>query len=281
MLGRGVTIEPGAGQGGTERGSEVSRVLDQVLDEAAPAPVLRPVRLATKAEEVADRLITAVAVGEFLPGDRLPVERELARMLGVSRPSVREAISRLQAAGIVRIRRGRLGGAYVCESWTSASAAAVRRTLLPRWDELEQLFDVRGLVEEMVARTAAQRRTDEDIKRIRHALEMYASARTVREEHTADTAFHQAVSDATGNPQIVALSREMLTRVTLGLAIEPCDDDPRVYERAMREHTAMGEAIIAGEAERAGEIAREHFTITARTLREALSRGMESAEAGQ
>jgi DNA-binding FadR family transcriptional regulator len=249
-------------------------VLEQVLDESAPAPVLRPVRIPTAAIEVADQLITAVAVGEFLPGDRLPVERELAQMLGVSRPSVREAISRLQAAGIVEIRRGRLGGTYVRESWTEASAAAVRRTLLPRWDEFEQLFDLRGLVEEMVARTAAARRKDEDIEQIRQALARYESARSVREEHSADNAFHQAVVNATGNPQIVALSRDLLTRVTLGLAVEPWTEDPSVYERTMREHIMLGEAIIAGEVEHAGEIAREHFTITAHTLREALSRGV-------
>jgi GntR family transcriptional repressor for pyruvate dehydrogenase complex len=257
---------------------ELFRVITQVLDEGAPAPLLGPVRVSTAAEEVADRLITAVAVGEFLPGDRLPVERELARLLGVSRPTVREAISRLQAAGVVDIRRGRLGGTYVRDSWTEVSAPAVRRTLLPRWPEFEQLFDLRGLVEEMVARTAAQRRRPEHIERIRSAVEAYESAETGREMHAADTAFHQAVLDATGNPQIIALSRALLTRVALGLPIEPNTDVREVHERALREHSAIAHAIVAGDVELAGEIAREHFTITADTLREALSRGMAAEE---
>jgi DNA-binding FadR family transcriptional regulator len=92
--------------------------------------------------------------------------------------------------------------------------------------------------------------------------------------HAADTAFHQAVLDATGNPQIVALSRALLTRVALGLPIEPHEDVREVHERAVREHTAIARAIVAGDVELAGEVAREHFTITADTLREALSRGM-------
>jgi DNA-binding FadR family transcriptional regulator len=257
---------------------ELFRVLTQALDEGTPAPLLGPVRVSTASEEVSDRLITAVAVGEFLPGDRLPVERELARLLGVSRPTVREAISRLHAAGIVEIRRGRLGGTYVRDSWTEVSAPAVRRTLLPRWPEFEQLFDLRGLVEEMVARTAAQRRRPEHIDQIRSAVEAYESAETGREMHAADTAFHQAVLDATGNPQIVALSRALLTRVALGLPIEPHEDVREVHERALREHSAIAHAIAAGEVERAGAIAREHFTITADTLREVLSRGMAAEE---
>jgi DNA-binding FadR family transcriptional regulator len=228
----------------------------------------------TAADEVADRLITAVAIGEYLPGDRLPSERELAAMLGVGRSTVREAIGRLLASGVVDIRRGRQGGAYVLESWTRASARAVRRTLLPRWAELEQLFDMRCLVEGMVARVAAQRRRDEDVERMRAALATFAAAGSPQEKHAADIAIHQAVLGATQNPQIAGLSRDLLARVGLGIPIEPYDSEPAVYQRALAEHTALCEAVAAGDAERAGEIAQAHFTITNEALREVLSRGL-------
>lgn len=234
--------------------------------------MLRPVRLPTAAAEVADRLITAIAIGEYLPGDRLPPERELAQILGVSRSTVREASGRLLAAGIIDIRRGRQGGAYVQESWTGASAEAVRRTLLPRWAELEQLFDLRCLVEGMVARVAAQRRLDDDIARIGEALATFAVASTRREKHAGDIAFHAAVVAAAGNPQITALSRDLLTRVSLGFPIEPYDDSPAVYTRALAEHTALFEAISAGDVERAGALAQEHFTISNEAVRDVLSR---------
>jgi DNA-binding FadR family transcriptional regulator len=250
-----------------------------VLDGAAPGTVLRPVRLPTAAAEVADRLITAIAIGEYLPGERLPAERELAQILDVSRSTVREAVGRLLAVGIVDIRRGRQGGTYVRESWTGASAEAVRRTLLPRWTEMEQLFDLRCLVEGMIARVAAQRRTGEDIERMRGALGGYASAQTQRQEHAADIAFHQAVVAATRNSQIAALRRDLLTRVSLGFPVEPYDGAPAVYRRALGEHTALYEAIAAGNAERAGQIAQSHFSITNETLREVLSRGL-AAEPG-
>lgn len=234
--------------------------------------MLRPVRVPTAAAEVADRLITAIAIGEYLPGDRLPSERELAQILGVSRSTVREASGRLLASGIIDIRRGRQGGSYVQETWTGASAEAVRRTLLPRWAELEQLFDLRCLVEGMVARVAAQRRLDDDVTRIREALATFAAASTRNEKHAADIAFHAAVVTATRNPQITALSRDLLTRVSLGFPIEPYDDSPAVYRRALTEHTALFEAISAGDGERAGALAQEHFTITNEAVRDVLFR---------
>src|SRR5262245_7720545 len=221
---------------------EYARVLDQVLDESAPGPVLRPVRLPTAAAEVADRLVTAIALGEYLPGERLPPERELAQILGVSRSTVREASGRLLAVGIVDIRRGRQGGTYVRESWTGASAEAVRRTLLPRWEEMEQLFDLRCLVEGMVARVAAQRRRAEDVAAMREAIAMLGSAETEHRKHAADIAFHHAVVAATRNPQIAGLSRDLLTRVSLGFPVEPFDRDPGVYRRALAEHTALCDA---------------------------------------
>jgi GntR family transcriptional repressor for pyruvate dehydrogenase complex len=251
---------------------EYARVLDQVLDDASPHRALRPVRVPTAAAEVADRLVTAIALGEYLPGERLPSERDLAALLGVSRSTIREASGRLLAAGLVDVRRGRQGGIYVRERWTAESAEAVRRTLLPRWDEMEQLFDLRCLVEGMVARTAAQRRGAEDIARMRAALDRLASAGTPYQEHAADITFHQTVVAATHNPQIAGLSHELLTKVSLGLPIEPFDSDPEVCARALREHTQMCEAIEAGDADRAGSLAQGHFTITNEAVRDALFR---------
>lgn len=252
---------------------DLSRVLSRVLDDAAQPSPLGPVRVHSVATEVADRLMTAVAIGDYLPGERLPGERELASILDVSRATVREAIGRLQAVGIVEIRRGRTGGAYIRASWTDTTASAVRRTLLPRWPEMEQLFDVRRLVEGLVARTAALRRTEEDLATMRLALDAYAKARTPAEEQAADAAFHGAVLAATGNPRISALSRDLLTRVSLGFPVEPYGEDaPEDYRRALIEHRKIYEAIAAGDAEQAGSLAEEHFTLTADMMRDMLRR---------
>lgn len=237
-----------------------------------------PVRPASAVDEVSDRLLTAVALGDFLPGERLPGERELARLLAVSRSTVHAALGRLRLAGVVETRRGRSGGAFVLASWAAASGAAVQRTLGSRRPELEQLLDLRGLVEGMVARVAAERRTPADIERLREALSAFARAGTPAEEHAADTAIHAAVLAATGNPQIVALSLDLLARVSSGFAIEPYSRE--VYARALAEHTALVTAVVDGAAEAAGSVARDHFSMTARQLRQVMSRGEPPADDG-
>ncbi|MFE2429024.1 FCD domain-containing protein [Streptomyces sp. NPDC059373] len=83
------------------------------------------------------------------------------------------------------------------------------------------------------------------------------------------------VCQATGNPQIAGLSRDLLTKVSLGFPIEPWGrGEPSTFRRALREHTELYEAIAAGEPDRAAELAREHFAITAGMIREVLTRGL-------
>jgi DNA-binding FadR family transcriptional regulator len=248
-------------------------MLDRALLGGAPSPELGPVRVRSAVDEVSDRLLTAIAVGDFLPGERLPAERELIQLLRVSRPTVREAIARLQAVGVVEIRRGRNGGAFVRDSWTESSGAAVRHTLLPRWEEFEQLFDLRGLVEGMVAATAARRRRSEDLESMREALTAYLSAPGPREAQAADSAFHQSVRTATRNPQITLLSRDLLVRISLGFPVEPWGKgEPTHFHQGGEDHKGLYEAIASGEPERAEAIAREHFTISADMIRDVLAR---------
>lgn len=260
----------------TPPADEIGRFVEQALSDGTADSLFRPLQKPSAVDEVSDRLLAAIAIGEFVPGERLPVERSLAQMLGVGRSTVHEAMSRLGAAGIVEIRRGRAGGAFVRSDWSANSAGAVRRTLGQRWSQLEQLFDLRGLVEGMVARTAAERRTRSDILALEDGLSAFAAARTPKEEHAADTAIHRAVTAATGNPQVMALSRDLLATITFGIPIEPYRRD--VFARALEEHTALVRAVVAGDVEEAGKVAESHFTMTARTLRGVLARGLSSDE---
>jgi DNA-binding FadR family transcriptional regulator len=230
------------------------------------------VHTSSAADEVTDRLVTAVALGAYLPGERLPVEREMSRLLGVSRSTVRLALGRLRDAGLVEVRRGRSGGAYVRSRWTGASAGAVRRTLAPRLAELELLFDLRARVEEMVARAAAERRTPEDVAALRAAVADFAAAREPADEHRYDGAVHDAVLRAAGNPLLTELSRDLLGRTTLGFPLEPYRRE--VFSRAVEEHTELVGAVVAGDVERAGHVARAHFGMSAEALRAVLARGL-------
>ncbi len=152
---------------------------------------LAPVPMRTAGERIAERLVTAIALGEFEPGQRLPTERDLSTTLEVSRTTVREALQRLQAAGYVTTRRGRGGGTFIQTGAGPGSDEMIKRTLGPAWDDLTELLDYRRLVEQQIARTAAERRSADDVEMIRRAVGEYARASGRDARRLADHALHQ------------------------------------------------------------------------------------------
>jgi GntR family transcriptional repressor for pyruvate dehydrogenase complex len=235
-----------------------------------PAPLSEPLQLASAASEVTDRLLAAIAIGEFLPGERLPAERALARMLGVARSTVHDALHRLRDAGVVEIHLGRSGGAVVRSDWTPQSAGAVARTLSVQRPQLRELFDLRRLVEGMIARAAAERRAPDDVRKLEDGLLAYRRARSSEEAHDADQAIHRAVASATQNTHVLAMRESILATITLGIGIEPYS--PSHYEQALNEHAELVEAIVAGDVDAAGGIAERHFEITRDLVQRVLDR---------
>ena len=240
-------------------------------ERAMAASVLAPIKLPNAAEQIAERLVTAIALGEFVPGQRLPPERELSSMLDVNRSAVREALHRLVGEGYLEIRRGRNGGAFVLSSWGPGAASMVRRTLAPRWQDLEALFDLRRLVEAAIARTAAARRTGADLSAVEAAQRAYVDAGEDREaSRAADQALHTAIATATQNPYLTRLSQEIRARISLGFQAEPYSRDIRA--RAIGQHRALVDAITAENCELSAQLATEHFSLTEAAMRALLDR---------
>ncbi len=228
--------------------------------------LLGPVPMQTAGERIAERIVTAIALGEFVPDQRLPTERDLAVMLEVSRTTVREALQRLQAAGYVTTKRGRGGGTFVKTGHGPDSDEMIRRTLVPTWDLLTEVLDLRRLVEQMIARAAAERRDERDIAAIRKAVGEYALAADRETSRRADHALHQAIARATHNSKLVDLSAGIRREVSLGFEAEPYT--PQVRHRALRQHPRLADAVIAGRADRAAELAAAHFSLTEDMIRE-------------
>ena len=235
---------------------------------------LKRVTVRSAVDEAADRLLTAIALGEFSVGERLPTERELTEALGVSRPTVRTAISRLRAIGCVEVVRGRSGGHFVSSGWQRESAAAVRRTLVPRWEHSRELLDTRCLIEGLIARTAAVRHRAEDLTAIRTALDEHRRAETSEGIRRADGALHAAIARAAHNDQLVVYSAELLTEVSAGFPIEPFRGS--YVKRARGEHAELVDAIGRRDGERAADIAQSHFAITSQALAEVVRAATES-----
>ena len=184
---------------------------------------------------------------------------------------MREALHRLAEAGYVEIRRGRHGGAFVQASWGPESEARVQRTLATDWAAFEELFDLRRLIEPVIAATAAERHTPE------------TSARSAR--RTRPTSTPRTTARRLAPPIRRCTSRSRRRRATATSSTSPSRSAPgsawasrpsptasRSAGAAKVQHGELVEAIVERRAGDAAAIARTHFSLTETALRELLGR---------
>ena len=232
--------------------------------------------------QISDRLITAIATGEFLPGSRLPAERDLAVLLGVGRTSVRAALAVLHDRGLIDTQRGRGGGSFVRVQWTGDSHGAVVRTLRARWPAIIDRLDAMRRLHGTIARAAAERRDDQDVRILLERLETYRTAASGRAKQSADAALHLAIADAAKNPTLLGMQAALEQEISIGAPTHVWGEPETMVateERAMREHVALVSAIREQRSDDAEAIAREHGRIDLQLL-EAARRRAERIAAG-
>lgn len=222
-------------------------------------------------EDLADRLITAIAIGAYSPGEQLPPERELAESLQVSRETLRQALRQVAELGLIEQRRGRGGGTFVASaSWEEVAPQSARRTLEEELPRMLDLFDYRCMVEGMIARAASERRTAEDITALNEALTDFMAVDSMIEARALDRRLHGLICHAARNEHLTQLSAHLTVAATLGFGSEPYETE--FLERARREHTELVGHVVRGEAEAAGRSAQAHFALTLESMRAALRR---------
>lgn len=232
---------------------------------ATPGLLERELEPSTRVDEITDRLVTAVAIGEYLPGSRLPAERELAASLRVGRMTVRAALARLVELGLVETRRGgRSGGTYVLQQWPESSTAAVGRTLTMRIGELRDRCDAICRIHGAVCRAAAEAHTDRDIAVLRERLEAYRRAESGLAAQQADSALHLAIIDASRNAVLKTLLLELEASVSIAAPAHLWGEPATMREmelRALREHEHLIDAIAERRGDDAEALARAHLAI--------------------
>jgi GntR family transcriptional repressor for pyruvate dehydrogenase complex len=220
------------------------------VDWAALNP--RAMRLS---ESVAARLEAMIVSGELPPGRRLPSERDLAALLGVSRGLVREAIHELALKGLVRRRQGR--GTEVRGPYRSEFTGAIVGYLTQEVRDVTELLDFREALEPPIAARAAERATGADINRlgrISAALEQEADPERAAD---LDAQFHHAIALATRNHVLVKLvetSMEVLNQTRRRNLQTP--ERRRLSRDA---HRAILAAIEAGDSETAERAMTDHI----------------------
>ena len=162
---------------------------------------MRPIHRSTVHQLVEERLKRAIHLGDYLPGDRLPSERDLAHQLAVSRVTLREAIKSLEAKGYVATKRGATGGLTV--TTLRRPTERFRRAIGTDLRYVDELFAFRFAVEGGAARLAAARRAPEDVVRIAETVERLTDGIAIDQFRKADSDFHRAVASASGNRYFV------------------------------------------------------------------------------
>lgn len=207
--------------------------------------------------QVARQIERFVAGNSLKPGDRLPGERELCELLGVSRPSVREALRSLQTRGLLRVQHGR--GVFIAAP--DDGGRALERLVRLREIGLDELFAMREVLEVPAAGWTAKAASEEQLSNVVRTYEALEDAvltgRAPQELQVIDARLHLQIAEYANNRFLAmtqTILQDMLTRsmdTTLAIPGRPA--------RSVREHARIVEALVARDAARARAAARGHI----------------------
>ena len=232
---------------------------------------LTPPRRKRLSDSITEHIERLIVDGALNPGDALPSERDLAKQLGVSRPSLREALLLLESRGLVQARRG--GGFGVTDVTGPTITDPLVHLLQKHPSTVDDVLELRHGLECVAATFAAQRATDADAKRLREmsaAMRRRRAERDPLEDADLDVDFHMAVAEASHNVALVHVmrgvfnlmrsnmlrSREVLYRQNGNVVL--LDD----------QHAAIVKAIVARDADAARAAANLHLSFIQASLRE-------------
>jgi len=216
--------------------------------------------------QIADQIAGLIAAGEFLPGSRLPAERELAAKLGVSRASVREAIISLEIGGLVEVRVGT--GIFVTLKQAAPSGTSGDAGPGPF-----ELLSARKLVEGEIAALAASEASAEDVESLRQSVQRmteHIDDFAIREE--SDREFHLALAKATGNGSLELVVEGLWNqRAELWGRMQKHFHTSDLATQTIRDHAAIVRAVAARDAAGARGAMHRHLSRVTREFQRGLN----------
>jgi DNA-binding FadR family transcriptional regulator len=208
--------------------------------------------------QIADQIRRLIAKGEVAPGERLPAERDLARRLGVSRPSLREALIALEVEGLLEVRVG--SGIYVAQPGGGTPVAKLGDDSGPF-----EVIRARWMIEGDCAALAARQGTATQLRAIARAhADLKREAKRHHNPLGADRAFHVRVAEATGNSALVLVVETLWDQRVgpLYRALETKLEYPAMAGETLREHEAVLRAILARKPAAARAAMHRHMDMT-------------------
>ena len=233
-----------------------------------PLQTVEPQRLY---RQIAEQLRKLISAGEWAVGARLPAERDLARQLGVSRPSVREALIALEVEGYVEVRVG--SGVYV----TNSGSGVGRNAALPADSGPFELIRARWLIEGECAALAAREGSRAQIRAIEEALDDMVREHEGKKNVmplSADRTFHLRIAEASGNSAFVLVVKTLWDQRTgpLFMQLENHFTTDETWTTAIKEHRDVVNAIVKHDPKAARAAMRRHMDNAARRFSKSWSK---------
>ena len=223
----------------------------------------RPVTRSLTYQLVVDAVEEQILTGALKVGDHLPPERELATLLGASRPAVREGMRMLEAQGVLRTVGAGPGSATVITALPSEALTRLLRLHLALSSfRTSDVVEARVMLERRSAELAAQHATPAELDRMRAALDRMDDAALPMEEfNELDTEFHVCLADAGDNQLVADMTRAIRGAVRDALleAFRARDDWPGTAARLRAEHRAIYDAVVAGDPAEAADAVERHI----------------------
>ncbi|MBA2769130.1 MAG: FadR family transcriptional regulator [Sporichthyaceae bacterium] len=233
---------------------------------AQARPAFRRIRGGNAYEETVERLLQAVKLGQVPVGERLPSERELASALGVSRPTLRQAVNALVEAGYLESRRGRYGGAFVLppQEWRRDQRDA-RQIAMEMGSDITDALLLREVLEPGAAALAAgSSHPTGAVGELRAALALERAV-GVEDYRPADSRLHLAIVSLVGSRSLSAAVSDNRMRLNDLLDAIPLLPPNIVHSRA--QHARIVRAVLSGRPDAARREMAGHLDATASLLR--------------
>lgn len=230
-------------------------------NERGRTPPLPLRRVRKSYEQVADQLRSLIVSGRLPQGGRLPTETQLAHELGVSRATVREALRLLAAQGLVRTAKGQAGGSYVTLPTVDHISESLSSNITLLADArdltLEELIEVRELLEVPAARLAARRRREGDAERLRATIPPDKPALDTQSEFVNNRDFHATLIECCDNRLLQIAAQPVFSALQTSLSRSGL---PRVFHRSIHaHHRRIVDAVEAGDEDDAAREMHEHL----------------------
>lgn len=218
-------------------------------------------------EVIVEQVRDLIRQGQLQRGDRLPAERELCDRFGVSRVTVREALRVLESSGLIEIRVGARGGAFVTTPDRSRLGEGLTDLLTMSALSAADVTEVRFILELGLVPLVCERATDDDIEALREICRQARVEARQSSGYSMDTSaqFHVRVAESTHNPAVAMLVESFREPLLMSLKAAR-DRAPQMGKLGVREHEQFVDAIAVRDSERATQIMREHLARTARRV---------------